>query len=85
MAPASTATKVLIDDSLHTITVQVEHDAYASYSRSVMPCANKAFDKFMRSPEGQAWISAGYYRFHTDAKFSVSDGVSVVIYSISQG
>lgn len=80
----STATKVLVDDINHTITVEVAHDDYASFSRSVRPCANKAFDKFMRSPEGKAWISAGYYRFSSEAQFGALEGGSIVTYSVSQ-
>lgn len=81
---ASTATRVLVDSDTHTIVVEVTHDDDASYSRSVRPCANKAFDKFMRSPEGKAWISAGYYHFSTKADFGAIEGGSIVTYSISQ-
>lgn len=81
---ASTATRVLVSDINHTIVVEVTHDDDASYSRSVRPCANKAFDKFMRSPEGQAWINAGYYHFSTKADFGAIEGGSIVTYSISQ-
>lgn len=80
----STATKVLVDDITHTITVEVIHTDSASFSRSVLPCANKAFDKFMRSPEGKAWINAGYYRFNTKPNWGALEGGSIVTYSISQ-
>jgi hypothetical protein len=81
----STATNVIINNDTHTVTVEVMHSDYASYRRSVMPCANKAFDKFMRSPQGQAWISAGYYRFSTNADFGAIEGGSIVTYSITEG
>lgn len=81
----STATQVLVDNDTHTLTVEVTHTDSASFSRSVLPCANKAFDKFMRSPEGKAWINAGYYRFSRDAKLGLGDGVSVITYSVTEG
>jgi hypothetical protein len=81
----STATQVLVDNDTHTLTVEVTHTNSASYRRSVTPCANKAFDKFMRSPEGKAWISAGYYRFSVKSDYSIREGVSVITYSVTEG
>jgi hypothetical protein len=72
-----------VDNDTHTLVVEVKHSDYASYSRSVLPCANKVFDKFMRSPEGQAWIRAGYARFQTRADFGALEGGSRVTYTIS--
>lgn len=81
----SVAELVSVDNETHTLIVKVTHSDYASFSRSVLPAANKAFDKFMRSAEGQAWVNAGYYRFSTNPDFGCLDGGSLVTYGISQG
>ena len=86
MAKAQSIAELLsVDSETHTIIVKVMHDDYASFRRSVLPSANKAFDKFMNSPDGKAWISAGYCMFGTKADFGAVSGGSLVTYSISEG
>lgn len=85
MAKAQSVAELTANEETHTIVVIVTHSDYASFSRSVLPCANKAFDKFMRSAQGQAWINAGYYRFATKSQFGAIEGGSIVTYSVELG
>lgn len=79
----SSIKSVVVDNDTHTIVVSVTHSDSASYSRSVKPCANKAFDKFMRTSEGRKWISEGFAHFSVSANFGAFDGGSVVTYSLT--
>lgn len=58
------------NDDDHTVTVLVAHSPSASFRRSVIPVANRAFDDFMRTPQGKAWIEAGFARFTGKADFN---------------
>jgi len=84
MAKAQSVAELIeVNDEAHSLVVEVIHSDSASFRRSVLPAANKEFDKFMRSPKGQAWISAGFYRFSTDPNWGAVEGGSLVTYSVT--
>jgi hypothetical protein len=84
----SEASLLLADESTHTIYVKVLHYDYTSWSRSVIPSANKVYDKFMRSEKGKEWLSAGFCRFEVHPDYGVSEEgdrcISVITYRVSQ-
>lgn len=85
MAKAQSIAKLIeANNETHIITVEVIHSDSASYRRSVIPAANRVFDKFMRSPEGKEWISAGYYHFSVSPEYGAVEGGTIVNYLITK-
>jgi len=80
----SVAELISVDNEKHTLIVKVIHTDSASFRRSVLPAANKAFDKFMRSAEGQAWIRSGNRVAEVAPAWGAVEGGSLVTYLVTK-